>query len=213
MYIISRRSSNRRTDSTQRTSTISTIPKDLNHFYKTTSSLQRLCSPRSPMVSLLDLLFPRDLFGAKTQLTAPGSAQSVQGKNNQEASYQEGSKDHISHRESSGFHFIEIHQGTVGEMLSLIILFGLSFCCLRFLIFQFLRQQQLRNLRERFLRGHQNPDGNLHEMNQIAGQGVSPQRHQDPESGQIAFQPLHGGRYPSAIISQSDLHHNLRWNI
>ena len=74
-------------------------------------------------------------------------------------------------------------------------------------------QQQLRNLRERFLLGYQNPDGNLHEMNQMAGQGIFPQRHQDPESGQIAIQTLHGGSYPSAILSQSDLHHNLRRNI
>ena len=126
------------------------------------------------MVSLLDLLFPRDLFGAKTQSAAPGSAQSAQGKNIQEVSYQEGSKDHISPTESSGFHFIEIHQGTVGALITLIILFGLLLCCLRFLQFQFLLRQQLRNLRERFLRGYQKPDGNFHEMNEMACQGVFP---------------------------------------
>ena len=74
---------------------------------------------RHPMVSLLDLLFPRDLFGAQTKSTVPGPQQSAHGKNIQEVSYQEGSKDRITHTESSGFHFIEIHQGTVrGETLS-----------------------------------------------------------------------------------------------
>ena len=158
MYFISRTSSNQRTDSNQQSSTTSTIPKDLNHFYNTTLSLQRLYTTHSPMVLLLDLLFPKDLFGVRTQSTAPGSPQSAQGKNIQEVSYQEGSKDHISHTESSGFHFIDIHQGTAGAMLTLIILFRLLLCCLRFLRFQFLRRQPLRNLRERFLRVYQNLD-------------------------------------------------------
>ena len=103
------------------------------------------------MVSLLYLLFPGDLFGAQTKSTASGPQQSAYGKN---MSYQEGSKDRITHTESSGFHFIEIHQGTVGAMLTLLIVFGLLLCCMRFLRFQFLRRQQLRNLRERFLRGY-----------------------------------------------------------
>ena len=128
----------------------------------------------------------------KTQSTTPGSDQSAQGKNIQEVSYQEGSKDHISHMESSRFHFIKIHQGTGGAMLTLIILFGLLLCSLRFLRFQFLRPQQLRNLRELFFRGYQNPDGNLHEMNDMAGRAGTYQWHKDPEFGQIAIQEVHG---------------------
>ena len=161
------------------------------------------------MVSLLDLLFPRDLFGAQTKSTAPGSQQSAHGKNIQEVSYQEGSKDHITHTESSGFQFIEIHQGTVGAMLTLLIVFGLLLCCLRFLRFQFLRWQQLWNLRERFLMGYQSPDRNM-EMQDIAG---TYRQHPDLESGCLPYPELHGGRYPTAILSQRDLHRNLQGNI
>ena len=73
--------------------------------------------------------------------TGVSSISSGQKHSGQEVSYQEGSKDYISHTKSLGFHFIEIHQRTVGTMLTLIILFGLLLCCLRFLRFQFLRRQ------------------------------------------------------------------------
>ena len=162
------------------------------------------------MVSLLDILFPRDLFGAQTKSTVPGPQQSAHGKNIQEVSYQEGSEDRITHTECSGFHFIEIHQGTVGAMLMLLVVFGLLLCCLRFMRFQFLRRQQLRNLRERLLRGYQNPDRDI-EMQHL-GAGTYRQR-QDPESGHHHYPELHGGRYPIATLSQSDLHRNLRRNI
>lgn len=72
------------------------------------------------MVSLLDLLLPRVLTSTDRQ-PALGSNQAAQGKNIQEVSYQEGSKDKITHTESSGFHFIEIHQGTVVAMLTMIL--------------------------------------------------------------------------------------------
>ena len=145
--------------STPRTSITSTIPRGLSRVFNPI-----LCH-RIPfsllldqMVSFLDLLFPRDLFGAQTKSTAPGPQQSAHGKNILEVSYQERSKDQITHTESSRFHFIEIHQGTVGELLTLLIVFGLLLCCMRFLRLQFLRRQQLLNLRELFLRGYQNPD-------------------------------------------------------
>ena len=62
---------------------------------------------------------------------APGLSQSANGKNIQEVSYQEGSEDLITHTESSGFHFIEIHQGTVGAMLIFLMILGLLLCCLK----------------------------------------------------------------------------------
>ena len=61
---------------------------------------------------------------------APGLSQSANGKNIQEVSYQEGSKDLITHTESSGFHFIEIHQGTVRAMLTFLIVLRVLLCCL-----------------------------------------------------------------------------------
>ena len=123
---ILRTNSNRRTGSIQRTLTISTIPKDLSHFYNITSSLPRLCFTHSPMVLLLDLLFPRDLFGVKTQSTAPGSAQSAQGKNIQEVSYQEGHQPHWKFRVSlyrnpprdSGFNANSDHPLRISPLLS-----------------------------------------------------------------------------------------------
>ena len=148
--------------SIQLTITTLIILKDSNLICSTILSHQILFFPRlAQMVLLLDLFFPRDIFGDKTKSSVPKSTQSAQGKNIQEVGYQEGSKDRITHTESSGFHFIEIHQGTVWAMLTLIIFFGLLLCCLTFLRFQFLRRQQLRNLRERFLRGYQNPDWNM----------------------------------------------------
>ena len=86
------------------------------------------------MVSMLNLLFPRDLFGNSDQQSAMGSAQSAEGKNIQEVSYQEGSKDHINHTERSGFQFIETHQGRVdivGVMLTYLLAFGVLLCCIR----------------------------------------------------------------------------------
>ena len=196
--------------STQRTTTTSIILRDYNLIYSTTLSHQTLFFYLlAQMVSLLDLFFPRDLFGAQTKSSVPESTQSVQGKNVQEMSCQEGSKDRITHTESSGFHFIEIHQGTAGAMLTLIIVFGLLLCCLSFLWFQFLRRQQLRNLRERFLRGYKNTDRNM-DMHDMAG---TYRRHQDPESSRISIPELHGGRFPNAILSQRDLHRNLQRNI
>ena len=207
IYLIA---SNLNPASTLLTSITSTILRGSSHVFNTTSSHRILFShPPDQMVSLLDLLFPRDLFGAQTKSTAPGSQQSAHGKNIQEVSYQEGSKDHITHTESSGFHFIEIHHGTVGAMLTLIIVFGLLLWCLRFLRFQFLRRQQLRNLRERFLRGYQNPDGNV-EMQDMAG---TYRQHPDLESGRLPYPELHGGRYPTVILSQRDLQRNLQHNI
>ena len=38
-------------------------------------------------------------------------------------------------------------------------------------------------------------------------------QHQDPESGLHHYPALHGGRYPTSALSQSDLHRNLRRNI
>ena len=62
---------------------------------------------------------------------APGLSQSATGKNIQEVSYQEGSKDLITHTKSSGFHSIEIHKGTVGAMLIFLMILGVLLCCLR----------------------------------------------------------------------------------
>ena len=99
-------------------------------------------------------------------------------------------------------------------MLTLLILFGVLLCCLRLLRFQFLRQQQLQNLRERFLWGYQNPDGNQQEMNPMSsGHNVFNQQHCNLKSGRMHIQTLHCGRYPSAIYFQRDLHHNLQRDI
>ena len=196
--------------STLPTFTILIILKGSSHVYNITSYHRTLSShPLAQMVSLLDLLFPRDPFGAQTKSSVPESQQSAHGKNIQEVSYQEGSKDHITHTESSGFYFIENHHGTVRAMFTLIIIFGLLLCFLRFLRFQFLRRQQLRNLRERFLRRYQNPDGNV-EMQDMAG---TYRQHPDMESGRLPYPELHGGHYPTAILSQRGLHRNLQRNI
>ena len=90
-------SSSLRNVSIQLTSITLIILGDLHLTCNTTSSHRKLYFNANPMVSLLDLLYPRDLFGAKTQSPAPRSAQAAQGKNIQEVSYQEGSKDNISH--------------------------------------------------------------------------------------------------------------------
>ena len=97
------------------------------------------------MVSLLDLLLPRVLTSTDRQ-PALGSNQAAQGKNIQEVSYQEGSKDKITHTESSGFHFIEIHQGTVVAMLTMILVLWLLLFCLRAARDHYLRLRRFRDM-------------------------------------------------------------------
>ena len=63
------------------------------------------------------------------QAARPGLSQAATANNIQEVWYQEGSKDLITHTESSGFHFIEIHQGTVRAMLTFLIILGALLCC------------------------------------------------------------------------------------
>ena len=103
------------------------------------------------MVSLLDLLFPRDITSSDQPAPARESQQAT-GKNIQEVSYQEGSQDKITHTESSGFHFIEIHQGTVGTMLILFMILGIVLCCLKAAIDHFLRRQHFQRTLERKIR-------------------------------------------------------------
>ena len=93
------------------------------------------------MVSLLSWLFPTGPNKDYRQPT-PGSSQSANGKNIQEVSYQEGSKDLITHTESSGFHFIKIHQGTVGAMLIFLMILGVLLCCLQVARSHHLRHQR-----------------------------------------------------------------------
>ena len=190
----------------------STHPKGrkphLQHYIVSSDSLLSSSSASNGITSGSTL--PKRPLRRSNEVNRPGPQQSAHGKNIQEVSYQEGSKDRITHTESSRFHFIEIHQGTVGAMLTLLVVFGLLLCCLRFMRFQFLRRQQLWNLRERFLRGYQNPDGDL-EMQNI-GAEIYRQR-QDLESGRLHYPELHGGRFPIATLSQSNLHRNLRQNI
>ena len=97
------------------------------------------------MVSLLSWLFPTSPSEDYKQ-PAQGSSKSATGKNIQKVSYQEGSKDLITHTVSSGFHFIEIHQGTVGAMLTFLIIIGVLLCCLCMARNHHLRRQPIRDI-------------------------------------------------------------------
>ena len=97
------------------------------------------------MVSILSLLFPTGPSVDYRQ-PAPVLSQSATGKNIQEVSYQEGSKDLITHTESSGFHFIKIHQGTVGAMLIFPMIFMLLLCRLKMARSHHLSCRRFRNV-------------------------------------------------------------------
>lgn len=88
------------------------------------------------------LAFCRDVTSSNQQVLASPS-QEATGKNTQEVSYQVGSKDKISHTKSSGFHFIETHQGTVGTMLIFMVL-GFLLCCLKAARGHLMRRQHFR---------------------------------------------------------------------
>ena len=63
--------------------------------------------------------------------------------------YQEKSKDLITHTESSEFHFIEIQQGTVGAMLTFLIIIWVLLCCLRMARNHHIRRRSFRDVMEK----------------------------------------------------------------
>ena len=164
------------------------------------------------MVSLLDWLFPRDV--TSPDQPAPASAsQEATGKNIQEVRYQEGSKDKITHTESTGFHFIEIHQGTVGTMLILLMVLGIILCCLKAARGHYLRRQHFQRTLERKIRERMARDqSNVEDPPYIWDRDYFTPSRPFP-TGQINVRTLHGGRFLTLIYSQEDLHRNLRENI
>ena len=166
------------------------------------------------MVSLLDWLFPMDVTNPSQQAPA-SSSQKARGTNIHEVSYQEGSKDKISHTKSSGFHFIEIHQGTVGTMLIFFMVLGVLLCCLKAARSHFIRRQHFRatvewKIRERMQQvTDQDPENPPYIWDTTAT--TLPHRHLS--LGQTSVRTLHGSRYPTVTYSQEDLLRNLRENI
>ena len=146
------------------------------------------------------------------------------GKNIQEVSYQEGSKDLITHTESSGFHFIEIHQGTVGAMLIFLMILGVLLCCLRLATNHHLRRRRFRDVMrkkveervQRFSEGYTQDWEHRDRIDQQGGEDdipyvwdcdysrvIRPQLHLPPTLGygNNQMQTLIAGRYPTASLS------------
>ena len=129
-------------------------------------------------------------------------------------SYQEGSKDKITHRESTGFHFIDIHQGTVGTMLIFLMVLGVLLCCLKAARGHFLRRQHFQRTLERKIRERMQREQDNVENPPYIGDwdySTSPSRSSNP--GPMSVHTLHGGCYLMLNYSQEDLHRSLLKNI
>lgn len=144
----------------------------------------------------------------------------------------------MSHTESSGIHFIEIHQGTVGANLTIILVLGILLCFIRAARWHYLRRRHFRDTVSKKIRKWMW----MQDLNQDQDQ---PQPHQEryqsywdwdlhallfPDCTNPELSPMLPHRSlalgsgntrelrvnPPALMStlfQIDLHHNLLWNI